>query len=80
MNIDFENVTNRLILNFDNAYDADRLRLLDLLVRINPESNYRTMFDKIGGDIDVQRCGTPCLYYETSKDWGLYAFILLLIR
>ena len=47
VNMDFENTTNRLILSFDNAANAERVRLLDLLVRINPESNYRAMFNMI---------------------------------
>ena len=73
VNMDFENVTNRLILNFDVAHDIDRLRLLGLLVRINPETNYRAMFDKIDmqrrDDTDMQRRGAPRFYYADSLRW-----------
>ena len=45
--MDFENITNRLIINFDNSDSIDRIKILGLLMRINPESNYRNLFDKI---------------------------------
>ncbi len=47
VDMDFRQFTSQMILAFDNAGNVDRIQLLELLVRINPESNYRTMFDKI---------------------------------
>ncbi len=47
VDMDFEQFTNQLILTFDKSDDIDRIRLLKMLTRINPESNYQAMFDKI---------------------------------
>ena len=73
VNIDFENTTNRLILNFDNAANAERVRLLNLLVRINPESNYRAMFDMIDSnsfeyDADLLRFMELSLHFGEKLD------------
>jgi TonB-dependent SusC/RagA subfamily outer membrane receptor len=51
VDMDFESITSRLILDFDRTVSADRIRILELLVRIKPESNYRTMFDRMNSDM-----------------------------
>ena len=45
--MNFESTTNRLIISFDKASGTERIRLLRLLMYINPESNYSAMFNEI---------------------------------
>ena len=71
--MDFEAITNRLIISFDNSSNLGRIRLLDLLRRINPESNYVDMFDKIDTAkftyyMDMLRWMELSLHFERKPD------------
>ena len=63
--VDFENITNRLIISFDASTYSDRIRILRLLIRINPQSNYREMFDKI--NIETQKNDTQRFYTDLLR-------------